>query len=173
MNNLTQEDLKSQLKYDPNTGVFTRLSVKTNAAKIGDIAGYNRPTHDGKKYTIIKIYGFSYKAARLAWLYMNGQWPKNIIDHIDGDGTNNIYTNLRDVTLHDNCKNRRNRVDNATGACGVRWLKLYRKWNSYISVNKKVMNLGYFDNLFEAVCARKNAEKIFGYHPNHGKERPL
>jgi len=147
--------------------------ARVNSVKVGDVAGYNRLTNEGKKYLIIKIYGVAYRAGRLAWLYMNGQWPENIIDHEDGDGTNNKYKNLRDVTLHENCKNRRKRVDNKSGVCGVSWSKFCGKWHSYIWVNKKMKVIGYFDDFFEAVCSRKNAESRYGYHPNHGKERPL
>lgn len=173
MKELTQEELKAQLKYDPETGMFVRVSAKTKGAKIGDIAGYDRPSAGGKRYTVIKICGRAYMASRLAWLYMNGRWPENIVDHKDGDGTNNKYSNLRDVTSHENCKNRRKRVDNTSGVCGVGWSVVVGKWHSYIWVDKKKKVLGYFDDFFEAVCSRKYAEFIYGYHPNHGKERPL
>jgi hypothetical protein len=40
---------------------------------------------------------------------------------------------------------------------GVR-LSSKRKWLAQICVNYKTSTLGYFDNIFDAVCARKSAE---------------
>jgi hypothetical protein len=28
--------------------------------------------------------------------------------------------------------------------------------------------IGYFDDMFEAICVRKSAELRYNYHPNHG-----
>ena len=66
---LTQETLKRLIEYDPETGIFT---------KEGNVIGCFSDT-----YTRIMILGKRYKAGRLAWFYMTGEWPEQI-DHING-----------------------------------------------------------------------------------------
>lgn len=52
------------------------------------------------------IHGYHYKASRLAWLYMTGEWPKYEMDHINHVKDDNRWVNLRDVTPAENCANR-------------------------------------------------------------------
>lgn len=54
-------------------------------------------------------------AHRLAWLYMTGEWPRQEIDHIDGDRANNKWLNLRDVDHATNMQNRRVAQSNNVG----------------------------------------------------------
>lgn len=44
------------------------------------------------------------------------------------------------------------------------------KWQSQIMSCGKYMHLGFFSNLFDAVCVRKSAEINYGFHFNHGKK---
>ena len=60
------------------------------------------------------------------------------------------------------------RSDNKTGICGVTWDKKSEKWHPFINIGKKLKHLGLCDDFFEAICRRKSAELIHGYHPNHG-----
>lgn len=169
---ITQKELKKLLHYDPETGIF-RWIVKGKGIK-KEIAGCVRKDKKvGKSYLLIRINWKLYRSHRLAWLYMHGELPANDIDHEDGNGLNNKLNNLRSVNRSENMKNMRLRVNNITGICGVHWNKKYSRWESYIKVNKKKMNLGYFDNIFDAACIRKSAETIYMYHKNHGSIRPL
>jgi hypothetical protein len=45
----------------------------------------------------------------------------------------------------------------ANHCSGVVWNKRQARWNAYIQINGRTTNLGYFDDWFEAVCARKSA----------------
>ena len=38
-----------------------------------------------------------------------------------------------------------------------------------ITVNKKVIEIGSFKKIEDAVKARKDAEAKYGFHPNHGR----
>jgi hypothetical protein len=100
---------------------------------------------------------------------MLGEFPEDQVDHIDGNGLNNIWTNLRPVTCGENQKNRRKYARNTSGTTGVYWYKQARKWRSLIH-NK---HLGLFHNKEDAIAARKAAEVFYNFHENHGTERPL
>ena len=126
MSELTQERLKEVLHYDPLTGLLTRV-VAAGSAKVGDIAGTITTNRDGKRYRHIKLDSKSHLAHRLACLYMEGKFPLAQIDHEDGDGTNNIWTNLRHATNQENGKNQRLYATNTSGHVGVRWHK-QAKW---------------------------------------------
>ena len=56
---------------------------------------------------VVRIEGVGYLAHRLAWKYCYGDWPKGIIDHIDGSALNNAITNLRDATYKVNGQNKK------------------------------------------------------------------
>lgn len=104
MHDLSQEDLKNILHYDPETGEFTWLIRPSNSVALGARAG--RTNQLG--YRIIKIRGVGYQAHRLAWLYMTGAWPEALIDHINGIPGDNRFANLRQATSAQNCWNRKN-----------------------------------------------------------------
>jgi hypothetical protein len=40
-------------------------------------------------------------------------------------------------------------------------------------VDEKQIHLGCFDTLLEAAEARKKAEREYGFHENHGREKVL
>ena len=168
---LTQVELKRLLHYNQNTGLFTRKVRTANCMKVGDIAGYVNTHKDGKKYVVVRVNTKKYYAHILAVLYMTGWLPKGEVDHDDGDGTNNRWGNINDVTSSDNRKNRRMPSNNSTGCVGVYLRK--DKYFVSISINKRPINLGTHDCIFEAACARKSAENKHGFHPSHGSIRPL
>ena len=138
---LTQERLKEVLDYEPETGVFT---WKQNYQKrfIGKRAGSF--THEG--YRRITVDRKEYRAARLAWLYVHGEWPSEVIDHINRDRSDDRISNLRDVSPRVNSKN--------TGSVGVCWVKATQKWQAYLGNEY----LGQFTDFDAAVAARKQAE---------------
>lgn len=170
---LTQSELKKHLEYHFDTGVFTRKIADSRRVKIGDIAGYDRLSPDGKRYNLIMVLGKRYLSHRLVWLYVHGCFPPDEIDHEDGNGLNNRIGNLRLATGDENKKNKRLQVNNTTGQTGVSFSVTKKIYQSYISVNGKRKHIGWFDDFFEAVCARKLAENKYGYHRNHGTIRGL
>jgi hypothetical protein len=170
---ITQEELKKLVHYDPETGVFTRLTRPANRTKIGEIAGYKQIHHTGKTYRLVRLNGKQYQQHRLVFLYMNGAFPSDEVDHISGDGTDNRWVNLRAVDRLENKKNVKRQCNNTSGIVGITWSKQSRKWRARIQINQKDISLGYYDNIFDAACARKNAQIKYGFHPNHGSERGL
>ena len=160
---ITQSELKRLFHYDQETGLFTRLVRTTNSVHIGDVAG---TMYSG--YCCIKINNKIYKAHRLLWLYMYGEWPKEHIDHINHDRGDNRLVNIREASRWENNKNASMRKDNTSGVTGVMWHKGQKEWVACISINKKLRQIFGSIDFFEAVCARKSAENQHDYHPNHG-----
>lgn len=156
---MNQEELKRLVVYNPNTGGFIRK--KTNTPIINKCGN--------KSYIKIYLNGKYYISHRLAWLYMTGDWPKNQIDHINHDFHDNRWCNLRDVTISENQRNAKLRVDNSSGIPGVSWNKNHKRWNSSIKIKGERVHLGSFFGLFEACCARKSAEIKYDFHENHGR----
>lgn len=169
---LTRNFLMSELLYDPLTGAFSWL-VSRPGITAGNIAGHHLKNSTGKTYCVICIKRKRFMAHRLAWLFMKGSWPPHEIDHINGDGVDNRWINLRSVTSSENKMNARKREDNKSGITGVIWNTETNRWKSYIGINGKHNHLCYSKDFFEACCARKSAENQYGFHPNHGSSRPL
>jgi len=161
---LTQKELKKILHYDPDTGIFTRLTDVVHNAAAGNIAGHLSIIG----YIQITLSYKRYYAHRLAWLYMTGCWPKHQIDHINHARDDNRFCNLREVNHADNQKNRTMYKVNKSGVVGVCWNKREKKWRARIVLSKKEKFLGCFVDKFEAICARKSAEFKYGFHENHG-----
>ena len=130
LTDLTAEDLRAVLEYNPATGIFVwrwREDVRpsNNSRWAGKAAGCHQNVRSkrfpGKEtfYVTIRLRRRLYMAHRLAWLYMKGEWPPEgmEIDHRDGDGLNNIWENLRVGTHGQNMTNKAPR--SSTGFKGV------------------------------------------------------
>ena len=178
MTDLTAQHLKEVVHYDPQTGSFhwldrPRSQFSTSqgyGAWRAKCLGREAGTPTGQGYRRVSIDNRVYLAHRLAWLYVHGKWPSQNIDHINGDGADNRIANLRDVSNTENHKNLRLTKTNKSGVSGVRRTK-YGTWTAAIWDRARVIRLGSFETMAEAVAARKTAERDFGYHPNHGKPR--
>ena len=94
------------------------------------------------------------------------------IDHIDGDRTNNKWSNLRSVTRTENSRNIARHKDNTSGTTGVRYVAKGGLWQSYIIRGRTFISLGSYKNKDDAVCARKKGEEKYGFHANHGRNNP-
>lgn len=155
---LDAETLQRLLHYDPETGVFTRLIRTSFRINTGEIAG----TVKNKGYIVISVCAKYYYAHRLAFLYMTGKWPDRHIDHVDLDGTNNAWRNLRPATRSQNNSNVSLRRDNRTGVKGVRYIR--GKWQAAIRSRGERHHLGTFKTINEAAdayaaaCARLHGE---------------
>jgi hypothetical protein len=149
---INQNDLKTILHYDSETGVFTRK--RTNK-----ITGCVTP----RGYVYIGINGKQIFAHRLAWLYVYGIMPPEQVDHINRNRSDNRISNLRLCNNIENGQNSKLRSDNKSGFKGVSWEKNRKKWQVYVYINKRGKFFGYFDDLYEANLVATNARKKF--HP--------
>lgn len=164
---LTRETLRKHFTYSPESGKFHRillLDAWGNETPIFKEAG----TIHENGYVFVQVFSQTMKAHRLAFLYMTGEHPE-FVDHINGGRSDNRWINLRDVSRNENAKNRCIGSNNTSGALGVTWFSQTRQWRARINVNGVRYSLGLFDTFDDAVTARTGAQKLLGYHDNHGR----
>ncbi len=153
---LTQERLVEIFSYCPESGVLAR----NNRAKSGSVS------HNG--YLRVSIDNQSIAAHRVIWLYMTGSLPSTDIDHINHDRLDNRWANLRMVTRKQNMQNAKRSKASSSGFTGVVWCKQQEQWQSQIMVDGKNKKLGRFNCKIDAIAERIRANKLFGFHANHG-----
>ena len=136
------EFLRRHFHYDHETGVFTRKSWVGARGRITKEVVYK--VASGQKYVQIQIGDKNYLAHRLAFVYMLGAYPDLQVDHIDGDGSNNKWENLRLVTHKENAQHNVNgNRNNTTGLRGV--YRCRKKWRACITVDLAQKHLGTFE----------------------------
>lgn len=161
----TQDRLKELLCYDPSTGVFIWKVDRGGMAKADTVAG----TIPKGQYCIISIDSIVYPAHRLAWLYVHGEWPKDDIDHINNNRSDNRISNLREATRSQNLQNASIMSNNTSGYKGVFWIKNKNRWSAQIKINGKRRRLGVFKTALDAHKAYCLAAKEgFGEFANYG-----
>ena len=160
---ITFGDVASLLSYDPETGTFVRLGRRRRPSSNGAVGALSR---FGYLEIRLLISGKStkFRAHRLAWLLANGSWPKQTIDHINGNRSDNRFANLREATIAENNCNRPVASHSLTGVKGVTWDKSRGLWMARLNRGGKFINLGRFKDVesakaayaFAAVAAHKD-----------------
>lgn len=158
---LTQTALKALIVYDPETGVFTWLPREGrrawNTRYAGKVAGFDWKCGANVTYRSIRIHDWPFLGHRLAWLYMTGEWPTDGVDHIDLDGRNNRWVNLREASKAQNSHNTRAPKTNTTGFKGVSLHKQTGRYRAYICAAGRQIWLGYHDTPEAAHAAYSRA----------------
>lgn len=95
---LTQERMRELLDYDQHTGLFTWKVNRQGGKGLtpGARAGTAKPTNSGKRYRYIRIDQVDYLAKRLAWFWVNNEWP-SYLRCLDGNEDNCAIANLVDA----------------------------------------------------------------------------
>jgi hypothetical protein len=162
---ITQSELKKLLDYNLDTGIFTWKINRTKNAKIGSIAGYV----DIEGYHLISIFGKVYKSHRLAWLYVYGNFPSKLIDHINGNKSDNKLCNLRECSNDENQWNAKISSRNLSGVKGVHWSNNKDRWIAKLSIHGKIKHCGSFKDIESAKNAIiKFRESLHKEFANHG-----
>lgn len=157
---------RAKFKYCPASGSLTHIET-------GEEVGYLWTSDSGKQYRKVKVDGEIYRVSRLIFLIETGRWPNGQVDHADGNGLNNSWDNLRDVTDQVNHQNCRLYSSNKSGVPGVRWRESIKRWVAVIDIEGTRTHLGHFIEKENAINARRAAEVEHGFHVNHGSSRPL
>jgi len=138
---ITHDELKSLFSYDPSVGVFIR-KIDRGPFKAGITAG----TKGNQGYIRIQIGKKIYGGHQLAWMYIHGEFPSKLVDHINSIRHDNRIENLRECSVSQNSTNKKLGANNTSGAKGVSIHKPTGRWQVNISVNKKQRNFGYFND---------------------------
>jgi len=140
------------LDYCPDTGEF-RWAISKGAAKAGSKAG----TVNTNGYAVIRFYGKDRLANRLAWIMTHGELPNGLmIDHINGNKSDNRISNLRLVNRAENGFNRHS-TKAESGHVGV--FRSKGRWRARIHRHGKRYEIGSFDTVEEAKDAYQNTKR--------------
>lgn len=163
------DHLRKRLDYNPETGELT-WKYRPEAPKCVNNAFCGKKAFTAKNadgYLTGRLDGKKYSAHRVIFAIVHGWWPEEV-DHENHVRDDNRIANLKPVSHAMNGKNLRRQKNNTSGTTGVVWRKRENKWGAQIKANYKLYSLGLFENKEDAVAARKAAELVHGFHPNHG-----
>ncbi len=157
-NDFTADYLRSILDYAPEIGSFSWNVDLNRPGRASGPAGTITKTG----YIQIGINSKLYLAHRLAWLHFHGSWPKQFLDHANGNRTDNRIANLREASRVDNNRNRGLSSYNSSGFKGV-VVRPDGRISARLGVAGKQVHLGYFSSLQEANAAYEaEAKRVFG-----------
>lgn len=164
----TPEQLRQLLRYEPETGklfwkkrplsMFT--SNRAGNAWNSRFAGKEAlSSAHNTGYFCGGILGKVFLAHRVAWAVYYGEWPREEIDHINGDRKDNRISNLREASRLENSRNAARRSDNSSGLKGVGVHK--GQWRARMRIDGKSRHLGYFPTPEAAHAAYCEAAKKY------------
>jgi HNH endonuclease/AP2 domain len=156
---ISAEKIRALLDYDQATGVFRwkvpagrwgRIPAGTIAGNIGK---------DGYRLIGVGTSGRTYRAARVAWLWMTGEWPITTVDHRNLDRGDDSWKNLRLATITQQKANSGVYANNTTGLKGVYFdrdqKRATKPWRAKCAVGGKRRWIGRFatrEEAYEAYC---------------------
>lgn len=162
--------LHERLDYNPITGELRWnerygdgwLIKRHNSRWAGKVTGH-RDLCQNEGYLIVHLDRVCLKGHHIAWKMTYGEDPITDIDHKNRDRYDNRISNIREATDLENARNHGISRNNKSGVTGVWWLQRERKWLAAIGVGYKKIELGRFEDINDAIKARRLAEKeIFG-----------
>lgn len=163
---LTFERANELFRYDPISGkLFWKKRTNNNMKK--DLEAGSPDSRYG--YLRVNIRGKSYAVHRLILVLSGIEVGDGLfVDHINHDRTDNRLCNLRVVTKVQNTRNLSLYKKNKTGYPGVYQHETTKRYIAHIRINSKKLHLGCLKTPEEAAAARAEAEKLYGFHENHG-----
>lgn len=143
------------IEYDPEAGLFKWI-VTTWRHKQGWFKG---KLHN-KGYHIIYIGGEQWTAHRVAWHKMTNGPPSKLIDHANGDPSDNRWCNLRLATISENTQNQALMSTNTSGFKGVKRQPTGR-YRAVIVASGKFIHIGMFSTAEAAARAYDTAARFW------------
>lgn len=142
----------------PKEGVLIwRKPTKYHPDLLDESAGSYRESR-GKHYCHIKMNGLALKRGWLIFLWVNKRWPQPMLDHKNGDSSNDSIANLREATATQNAWNHKKRARRIALPMGVR-NTLSGRFQARLACNKKMLHLGTFDTPEKAAKAYRAKRK--------------
>lgn len=166
------------VEYDENS--ITGLVAKQDFGRLGgkkfkgddignqDVEGYYRFVYEGN----------SYKVHKVIYELIRGEIPEGfIVDHLNGDTSDNNISNLRLVDTATNAKNRKKSIKCKTGITGVSFNEKRNKWSStWVDMNGVRVQVSFSVSVYGdkarqmAIEARvKGVNDCGNYTERHGK----
>jgi hypothetical protein len=159
----TPKLLAEYFSYNPETGVILWKKKSSNSMP-GDIAGGLM----SKGYRNIYFMRKTLKAHIVAWVLVHGRYPINLLDHRNGNRSDNRLVNIREADKFQNTQNAKRRVDNTSGVKGVFFHGQSQKWTAQITANGKRITVGRFYEKDDAIKARvKTANNLHKEYARH------
>lgn len=156
---LSSVDLHALFEYRDGDLFWRVPAGPRGLIKAGSKAGTMHP--DG--YKSVRIKNIMLKQHRVIFHMFHGFCPK-VIDHIDGNPSNNRIENLREATFSQNSWNSRGQARKLDGIKGVYWHKNKKLWIASCAINKRLHHIGYFQD-------KKDAEKaVMEFREKHHGE---
>lgn len=113
--------------YDESSPTYLRHKIQRQNV-IKDAPAGNIRKRDG--YISVRLLNNTYQGHRVVWELLKGSLNiHDVVDHIDGDRSNNSIDNLRVISEKINQKNKRKYSSNKTGVTGV----TYNKTGYYVA----------------------------------------
>lgn len=164
---LTQDALNELLEYNPDTGELRRRVPSRYAT------GRKENTSTLRAYQQFVINGKPHRAHRLIWLMVYGEIPKGmVIDHVNGNKTDNRLCNLRLASVQQNIQNAKLSSHNRSGYKGVS--KRRGKWRAVIKVDGRQRFIGHYDCPIKAARAYDTAAaEYYGEYARTNKRMGL
>lgn len=159
------EEVRALFDYDDTD--HTRVLLRMRGAggrKAGSRAGCIGP----RGYAKTSINNTEHRVHRLAWIWHgNALLDDMVIDHINGNPSDNRIGNLQQITYAQNIQKRDYSKTTAKSSSiyyGVQWHPGGRKWMARIRTNGKQSYIGLFSDEKAAAMAYDAAAKV-----NHGR----
>jgi len=137
----SRAEIRSLFICDELNGLITHLD------------GSNATYEQGSGYLYLCIRGYGFLVHRLIWMLAYDVEPPGMLDHINGDRSDNRISNLRLATNAQNVHNKKVNKNSKSGIKGVRYDEQRGKWRARI----RHIHLGRFETKEEASNAYKNA----------------
>jgi len=157
------ESIREYLSYNEETGDLTWIKGKRGTKK-GSKAGCKH-----REYMVVKFEQKCFMYHNVCWYLKTGEQPCEFtnmitVDHINRNGHDNRWENLRKCTKMEQNINRGKFTNTNNPYPGVRRMenrKVIKEWEVTIGVNGDNKYLGSFHTYEEAMAVRKEAEKKY------------
>jgi len=160
MSELTQAYLNEVLEYRNG---FLYWKVDKRKTKPGQQAGRTK----ANGYCEVRLDGKLHGTHRIIFMMIYGYMPR-IIDHIDGNPSNNFIENLREASHAQNMRNSQRPKSNTSGFKGVYFDKRNSNWIAQCVFDGNKFHLGSFKDIHDAARAvtkfREKNHKEFARH---------